>query len=175
MSTNPPHHPDFHSVVRGLTDHVTFFLTADFVGPTPLTGTVGTDGTATPIPATPVCFTFAGTSPTFPPGFTTTVAAGGASFTSALVDVTATGAGALVVETSPASSCCPTQAILPFANFGPTAATTICATPGASGFPTSCPQVILGSATFTLGATYTANAITVRAQPHLLPQPQYPP
>ncbi|KAK9385264.1 hypothetical protein V1515DRAFT_608586 [Lipomyces mesembrius] len=169
---------------------VTFFLTADFVGPTPvctsdlttstwsfgpestvisdppasfatqLTGTVGTDGTATPIPSTPVCFTFAGTSPTCPPGYTTTVAAGGASFTNTFVDVTATGAGALVFETSPASSCCPTQAILPFGNFGPTAATTICATPGASGFPTSCPQVILGSATFTLGATYTADPIT---------------
>ncbi|KAK9377584.1 uncharacterized protein V1513DRAFT_434671 [Lipomyces chichibuensis] len=204
LSTNPPTTPDStifcaaSPTVSGFppidscvnVPDVTFLLTADFVGPTPvctsdlttstwsfgtqttvisapptpfatqLTGTVGVDGTATPLPATPVCFTFASTSPTCPPGYTTTVAAGGASFTGTFVDVTATGAGALVFETAPASSCCPTQAILPFGNFGPTAATTICATPGASGFPTSCSQVTLGSATFTLGATYTANPIT---------------
>ncbi|KAK9236468.1 hypothetical protein V1525DRAFT_325588, partial [Lipomyces kononenkoae] len=167
---------------------VTFKLTASFTGQTPvctsilaiptftfgtettviaatstlfsslMTGTVGTDGTATPVvPATSICF--AATSPTCPAGYTTAGAPGGASFTGTLVDATATGTEVLAFATAPAASCCPNQAILPTGNFGPTAADTICATPLAGGFPT-CSQLSVGSATFSLGATYTADAIT---------------
>ncbi|KAK9316477.1 hypothetical protein V1524DRAFT_377416 [Lipomyces starkeyi] len=167
---------------------VTFELTASFTGQTPvctsilavptftfgsettvipatstdfatqLTGTVGSDGTALPlVPSSSACFTAA--SPICPSGFTTAGLPGGASFIGTTADVTATGTEALAFATAPAASCCPNQAILPFGNFGPTTATSLCATPSATGF-TSCPQLTYGSATFNLAATYTADAIT---------------
>ncbi|KAK9329592.1 hypothetical protein V1520DRAFT_342771 [Lipomyces starkeyi] len=168
---------------------VTFELTASFTGQTPvctsilavptftfgsettvipaastdfatqLTGTVGSDGTALPLlPSSTACFTAA--SPTCPVGYTTAGLPGGASFVGTTADVTATATEALVFATAPAASCCPNQAIVPlFGNLGPTTATLLCATPSATGF-TSCAQLTYSSATFNLGATYTADAIT---------------
>ncbi|KAK9359304.1 hypothetical protein V1504DRAFT_493135 [Lipomyces starkeyi] len=164
---------------------VTFLLTGVFVGPMPvctsktvsmdtitstntvtiagvtttfsqlLTGSVGSGGTATPI-GTSICFTAA--SPTCPSGFTP-IAAASASFATSYVDVKATAVDVFVVKKSPSSSCCPSNlAVVPVGNFNAVTETILCATPLASGFPT-CPQITLGDATFTLGATFNANSL----------------
>ncbi|KAK9482055.1 hypothetical protein V1527DRAFT_447963 [Lipomyces starkeyi] len=164
---------------------VTFFLGGVFVGQTPvctsesvsiatitstntvtvsgvttpfgqlLTGSVGPGGTATPT-GTSLCFTAA--SPTCPSGFTA-IAGAGASFTTSYVDVKATAVDVFVVKKSPSSSCCPTNlAVVPVGNFNEVSETILCATPLASGFPT-CPQITLGDAVFTLGATFIADPL----------------
>ncbi|KAK9359303.1 hypothetical protein V1504DRAFT_458442 [Lipomyces starkeyi] len=163
---------------------VTFFLEGVFVGPTPVCtstflSTSPTLATSTIIvpgvfnafgerliasvkpngEATPDSFCFSARGQSCPSGFTAVTPATG-SFISTFVDASATGMETLVFQgTSTTSPCCPDVTNTPNAGFSTVSVTRLCGTPSASGFPT-CSKVTLGSATFTLSATYTAHPLT---------------
>ncbi|KAK9236465.1 hypothetical protein V1525DRAFT_406926 [Lipomyces kononenkoae] len=164
---------------------VTFILEAVFVGPTPVctslslssSPTVATSTTTVPGvfnafgerlivsvdptgAATPDSFCFSARAQSCPPGFTAITPTTSGSFISTFVDVTATALETLVFQGTPTSSpCCPDITNTPLAGFTTISETRLCGNPSASGFPT-CPEVTLGSATFTLSATYTADPLT---------------
>ncbi|KAK9336630.1 hypothetical protein LIPSTDRAFT_67926 [Lipomyces starkeyi NRRL Y-11557] len=164
---------------------VTFFLGGVFVGPTPVctsesfitSPTVATSTITVPAvfnafgerliasvnpsgAATPDSFCFSARAQSCPAGFTAVTPTNSGSFISTFVDASATGKETLVFQGTPTTfPCCPDVSNTPDAGFSTVSVTRLCGTPSASGFPT-CSEVTLGSATFTLSATYTADPLT---------------